>query len=68
LAALAITAAALFGLAAVAPGAGRLTEIMVLVPANLLATVARFVLLRLAIGRHAHRAGLGALPRSSPQH
>ena len=44
--ALAITTAAVNLLAILAPGAGHLVELAVLVAANALATVARFVLLR----------------------
>ena len=44
--ALAITTASVSLLAAVAPDAGRLVELAVLVVANALATVVRFVLLR----------------------
>ncbi len=61
--ALAITTASLAGLDRVAPGAGRPAELTVLVAANALATVLRFLLLRLALdtdrprhpadGRHA---------------
>jgi len=48
-AALAITTASLAGLALVAPRHGRLTEIVVLVAANAVATLVRFLILRLAI-------------------
>jgi putative flippase GtrA len=48
-AALAITSASLVVLASVAPRHGRLTEIAVLVAANAMATLVRFLLLRLAI-------------------
>ncbi|MDQ6720758.1 MAG: bifunctional glycosyltransferase family 2/GtrA family protein [Candidatus Dormibacteraeota bacterium] len=44
--ALGLTTAAIAGLHVVAPGASRLTELIVLVAANLLATAVRFVLLR----------------------
>jgi putative flippase GtrA len=44
--ALAITSLAVAALGAVAPGAGRATELAVLVGANILATSSRFVLLR----------------------
>jgi putative flippase GtrA len=51
--ALAITTASVGLLGAVAPAAGRLVELSVLVAANVLATVVRFVLLRAVIGgRH----------------
>lgn len=51
--ALAITTASVGLLGLLAPAAGRLVELAVLVVANLLATVARFVLLRAVIGgRH----------------
>lgn len=49
--ALAITSASLAALPIVAPGHGRLSEIVVLVAANALATLVRFLLLRLAIDR-----------------
>ncbi len=45
-AALAITTVAVELLGALAPGAGRAAELAVLVAANLLATVCRFILLR----------------------
>jgi putative flippase GtrA len=48
--ALAITTASVSLLGAVVPSPGRLTELAVLVVANALATVARFVLLRTLIG------------------
>ena len=54
--ALAITTVAASLLAAVAPGAGRLVELVVLVVANALATLARFVLLRSWIARDRRRA------------
>jgi hypothetical protein len=47
--ALAIATASLGALALVAPRHGRLTEIAVLVAANALATLVRFLILRLAI-------------------
>ncbi|MGA2513948.1 MAG: GtrA family protein [Candidatus Limnocylindrales bacterium] len=50
-AALAITSASLVILNAVAPNHGRLTEIAILVAANALATLIRFLFLRLAIDR-----------------
>lgn len=49
--AIAITTGAVAVLAAVAPGAGQLVELGVLVLANAAATVARFVLLRLVVVR-----------------
>ena len=49
--ALAITSASLATLGATAPQHGRLTEIAVLVVANVVATLVRFLLLRLAIDR-----------------
>jgi len=49
--ALAITSASLAILGATAPQHGRLTEIAVLVVANVVATLVRFLLLRLAIDR-----------------
>lgn len=48
--ALGITTASVSLLGAFAPGAGRLVELAVLVVANLVATAARFVLLRAVIG------------------
>jgi putative flippase GtrA len=51
--ALAITTAAATLLAAFAPHAGRIAEIAVLSAANVLATAARFVLLRAWVGRPA---------------
>ncbi len=51
--ALAITTAAIAGLDAVLPNAGRTLELVVLVAANVLATMARFLLLRLWIDRPA---------------
>jgi putative flippase GtrA len=50
-AALAITSVSLVVLTAVAPRHGRLTEVAILVLANALATLVRFLLLRLAIDR-----------------
>ena len=50
-AALSITSVSLVVLTAVAPHHGRLTEVAILVLANALATLVRFVLLRLAIDR-----------------
>jgi putative flippase GtrA len=49
--AMAITSASLVVLNAAAPRHGRLSEVVVLVGANAAATLARFLLLRLAIGR-----------------
>jgi putative flippase GtrA len=49
--ALAITSASLATLGLVAPRAGRMVEVAVLVAANALATLVRFLLLRLAMGR-----------------
>jgi putative flippase GtrA len=57
-----LTSGSLALLGAVAPTAGRLVEIVVLVLANLAATILRFLLLRgWVFGRHrsAHRAGSG---------
>jgi putative flippase GtrA len=56
LAALAITTASVSLLAALAPRAGHLVELAVLVVANVLATVARFVLLRSWIAGDRRRA------------
>ena len=67
--ALGITTASLAALQAVAPGAGRPVELAVLGAANLVATVARFVLLRAWIYHTRRRpAGfpLGARPASHP--
>jgi putative flippase GtrA len=50
-AALSITSVSLVVLTAVAPRHGRLTEVAILVLANALATLVRFLLLRLAIDR-----------------
>jgi putative flippase GtrA len=49
-AALAITSASLAGLGLIAPRSGRAVELLVLVVANALATLVRFLVLRLAIG------------------
>lgn len=71
--ALAITTAAIALLAFLAPLAGRLAELAVLVIANALATVARFVLLRAWITRHGGtapqpaRAVVGAFPKEQPR-
>ena len=51
--ALAITSASLAVLALLAPQAGRAVELAVLVAANGLATLVRFLILRLAIERNA---------------
>jgi putative flippase GtrA len=51
--ALALTTAAWAGLAVVAPHAGRLAEVAVLIAANAVATGGRFVLLRAWLGRRA---------------
>ena len=63
-AALAITSVSLVALTAVAPHHGRLTEVAVLVLANSMATLVRFLLLRLAIDRprDARRAASPARP------
>jgi putative flippase GtrA len=50
-AALAITSASLAGLSLVDPRHGRVAELIVLIAANALATLARYLLLRLAIER-----------------
>ncbi|HEX7492493.1 MAG TPA: GtrA family protein [Candidatus Limnocylindrales bacterium] len=60
--ALAITSASLVVLSAVAPHHGRLSEVVVLVLANAAATLIRFLLLRLVIGR-ARAAAAPATPR-----
>jgi putative flippase GtrA len=66
--ALGITTASLAALQAVAPGAGRLVELAVLGAANLVATVARFVLLRAWI-YHARRRSAGLEPIArAPSH
>jgi glycosyltransferase involved in cell wall biosynthesis/putative flippase GtrA len=62
--ALGITTASLAALQAVAPGAGRVVELAVLGAANLVATVARFVLLRTWI-YHTRRRPAG-VPRARP--
>jgi hypothetical protein len=54
--ALAITTSSLAALSAVAPHHGRLSEIAVLVTSNAVATLIRFLLLRMAIERH-HNSG-----------
>jgi len=65
--ALAITTAAVNVLGAVAPGAPRLLELAVLVVANALATVARFVLLRTWITRDQRPAVDLVRPITQPQ-
>jgi putative flippase GtrA len=64
--ALAITTVSVNLLGALAPRAGRLVELAVLVVANALATVARFVLLRSLIAADRQRALVPA-PSDSPQ-
>jgi putative flippase GtrA len=64
--ALAITTASVSVLVAVAPHAGRIVELAVLVAANALATVARFVLLRSWIAGDRRRA-LTHVPATDPQ-
>ena len=59
--ALFITSAALIVLTAVSPHYGRMTEVAVLVGANVAATVARFLLLRISINR-SRRARVSAPP------
>ena len=59
-AALAITTASIAALALVAPGAGRVLELVVLIAANGVATAARFLLLRAWIDRRP-----GAAPSTS---
>ena len=63
--ALGLTTSAIAGLHLVAPGASRLTELAVLVVANLMATVARFMLLRtwIAPARPADRSAPRRLDR-----
>jgi putative flippase GtrA len=65
--ALAITTVSVNLLGALAPHAGRLVELAVLVVANALATVARFVLLRSWITADRRRAAAPALPPTHPQ-
>ena len=65
--ALAITTASVSLLGAVAPHAGRLVELAVLVVANALATVARFVLLRSWIAGDRRRAPVNASPLHEPR-
>jgi putative flippase GtrA/glycosyltransferase involved in cell wall biosynthesis len=57
-----ITAGALAGLHAVSPGAGRGTEVIVLTAANVVATVVRFVLMKLWVFRSTRR---GAVTRGA---
>ncbi len=65
--ALAITTASVSLLGALAPRAGRLVELAVLVVANALATVARFVLLRSWISNDRRRALSPATPSTPAQ-
>lgn len=65
--ALAITTASVSLLGALAPSAGRLVELTVLVLANALATVARFVLLRRWIAADRERAAAPASTSCNPQ-
>jgi putative flippase GtrA len=65
--ALAITTAAVQVLGALVPDAGRLVELAVLVVANALATVARFVLLRTWIAGDRGRARQPAFPPARSQ-
>ena len=65
--ALAITTASVGLLSALAPRAGRLVELAVLVTANALATVARFVLLRSWIASERRAAPAFASPSAAPQ-
>jgi putative flippase GtrA len=62
---LVLTAGALAGLHAAAPGAGRLVELAVLVGANLLATLLRFVLFRSWVFRSARGPAAVAQPPSA---
>ncbi len=55
-----ITTFAVTLLGVLAPGAGRLTEIVVLIVANVAATAARFVLLRFWIGTRQLRPAIGS--------
>ena len=64
--ALAITTASVALLGAIAPAAGRLAELAVLVVANVLATVARFVLLRAVIGGRRQRPQPATAGNRSP--
>jgi putative flippase GtrA len=61
--ALAITTLSVFVLGALLPGAGRILELAVLIVANALATVARFVLLRSWIAADRRRAPASLSPR-----
>ena len=63
-AALAITTSSLAALSAVAPHHGRLSEIAVLVTSNAVATLVRFLLLRLAIERRDEPGSPAAASRS----
>lgn len=65
--ALAITTASITVLAVIAPAAGRLVELVVLVVASALATVARFVLLRTWIRRDRRPAPAPARATTLPQ-
>ena len=65
--ALAITTASVGLLAALAPDAGHPVELAVLIVANALATVARFVVLRAWINRNRHPAPSPARQLSPPQ-
>ncbi len=64
--ALAITSGALLALDRTAPGASRAAELAVLVTANALATLVRFLLLRLAISSTARRGVEGHAPAHAP--
>ena len=65
--ALAITTASVSMLGALAPRAGQMVELAVLVVANALATIARFVLLRSWIAADRRRAFASAPPSLNPQ-
>jgi hypothetical protein len=65
--ALAITTLSVNLLGVLAPRAGRIVELAVLVVANALSTVARFVLLRGWITADRHRALATASPKRNPQ-
>jgi putative flippase GtrA len=60
-----LTTGALWGLSGLAPRAGTVIEVLVLVGANVLATLARFVLLSLALGRP-RELPVGASPAPLP--
>ena len=64
--ALAITSGALLALDRAAPGESRAAELAVLVTANALATLVRFLLLRLAISPTARRGVVGHPPAHAP--